>query len=560
MVRRFSLFLFFIAYAFSLNGQVKGTLFFVDKNQRKVCFQSRKMADTLQVLASYRSCLANYYGEGYISARIDSLVYDPHQIVAYGVLGNRYHWASVQTDSITDTWLKRAGVYPNFKDGLVGANTMVNAAAKVIHRLENSGFPFAYVQFDSTEIQGDSVFTRLNINSGPLIKLDTLYILGDAKLSRKYIESYLNFKKYNTYSELQQQRYDQKFANLPFVKLIKPTEVEFIPGKARIYTYLSNNKSSQFSGLVGFSSNPNQKPAIRLTGDVNLRLLNAFHRGETNSIQWQALPKGSQRLNILSEWDYLFGSQMGIMANFKLYRSDTTYININPLLSAKFIVSQSTFALGFSYKISKSLVSSSQLGSYKSMLYSISYAYGMLPALPFANKSFWMKVDLGVGQRADSQQNSTREALVVAESSLNIVAHMPVYRKLVVLKFELRSSSLAMLNSSEPLAGFYENEMYRIGGYGSIRGFNQEEIATPSFAIGSVELQFRMANTFNLYAFYDQAAAYTTTLDYPYGVGVGAYIVTAGGLLNISYALGQQIGNNPALKGAKVHIGFSALF
>lgn len=560
MVRRFSLFLFFIAYAFSLNGQVKGTLFFVDKNQRKVCFQSRKMTDTLQVLASYRSCLANYYREGYIGARVDSLVYDPHQIVAYGVMGNKYRWASVQTDSTTDAWLKRTGVYPNFTDGLVGANTMVNAAAKVIHRLENSGFPFAYVQFDSTEIQGDSVFTHVNINPGPLIKLDTLYILGDVKLSRKYIESYLNFKKYNPYSELQQQRYDQKFANLPFVKLIKPTEVEFIPGKARVYTYLTNNKSSQFSGLVGFSSNPNQKPSIRLTGDVNLRLLNAFRRGETNSIQWQALPKGSQRLNILSEWDCLFGSQMGIMANFKLYRSDTTYININPLLSAKFIVSQSTFALGFSYKISKSLISSSQLGSYKSMLYSISYAYGMLPALPFANKSFWMKVDLGVGQRADGQQNSTREALVVAESSLNIVAHMPVYRKLVALKFELRSSSLAMLNSSKPLAGFYENEMYRIGGYGSIRGFNQEEIITPSFAVGTAELQFRMANTFNFYAFYDQAAAYTTTLGYPYGVGVGAYIVTAGGLLNISYALGQKIGNTPALKGAKVHIGFSALF
>lgn len=552
--------MFFIVCVFSLKGQVKGIINFVDKNQQKACFQSRKTVDTLQTLASFRNCLAKYYQQGYIGARLDSLVYSPHQVVAYGVMGSKYRWAGVKTDSTTDVWLKRSGVHSNFKEGVVGANVMVNAAQKLISRLENSGFPFAHVQFDSTKILEDSVFTHLSINPGPLIKFDTLYILGDAKLSRKFIEPYLDFKRNNTYSDLQLQNYDKKLANLPFVKLIKPTEVEFIPGKARVYAYLTNSRSSQFSGLVGFSSNRNQKPSVMLTGDVNLRLLNAFRRGETNAIQWQALPRGSQRLNILSEWDYLFGSKMGILANFKLYRSDTSYININPQLSAKFVVSQSTFALGFSYKMSKSLVSSNRVGSYTAMLYNLSYAYGTLPILPFANKSFWMKFDLGIGQRTDSQAESSRESAVVAESSLNIVAHMPIYRKSVALKYELRSSSLALLNSSKPLAGFYENEMYRIGGYNSIRGFNQEEISTPSFAVGTVELQFQLANTFSLYAFYDQGVAYTTKTIYLYGVGVGTYIVTAGGLLNLSYGLGQRAGTAPTFKGAKVHIGFSALF
>lgn len=547
-------------FVISLNGQVRGIINFVDKNQQHVCFQSRKTVDTLQTLARFKNCLAKYYQQGYIGARIDSFQHTPLQVVAYGFMGNKYRWTGVKTDSTTDVWLKRVGVNSNFKEGVVGANVMANAAQKVISRLENSGYPFAYIHFDSTKISGDSVFTHLNINPGPFIKLDTLYILGDVKLTRKFIEPYLDFKRNNTYSDIQLQNYDQKLANLPFVKLIKPTEVEFIPGKARVYAYLTNSRSSQFSGLVGFSSNPNQKPSVMLTGDVNLRLLNAFRRGETNAIQWQALPKGSQRLNILSEWDYLFGTQMGILANFKLFRSDTTFININPQLSAKFVILQSTFALGFSYKMSKSLVSSNRVGSYTAMLYNVSYAYGMLPTLPFANNSFWMKFDLGVGQRTDSQSEFSRESAVVGESSLNILAHTPIYRKLVALKLELRSSSLALLNSSKPLAGFYENEMYRIGGYNSIRGFNQEEFTTPSFAIGTVELQFRMANTFSLYTFYDQGAAYATETIYPYGVGVGAYIVTAGGLLNLSYALGQRAGTAPTFKGAKVHIGFSALF
>ncbi|HZJ74413.1 MAG TPA: hypothetical protein VFC87_06375 [Perlabentimonas sp.] len=560
MVRRFLLLLFFVAYCFSLSAQVKGTLFFVDKNQRKVCFQSRRTLDTLQILSSYRNCLTELYRQGYIAARFDSLEYSQHQVVAYGVMGNKYCWADVKTDSITDIWLKRAGVHSNFKKGVIDVNTMVSTADKAIGWLENAGFPFAYVEFDSTKIFKDSVFTHLSINPGPFIKLDTLYILGGVKLSRKFIESYLEFGKHNAYNDLQLQGYDHKLANLPFIKVIKPTEVEFTPGKARVYTYLTNSRSSQFSGLVGFSSNPNQKPSFVLTGDVNLRLLNAFRRGETNSIQWQALPKGSQRLNILSEWDYLFGSQMGMMANFKLYRSDSTYINVNPQLNAKFIVSQSTFALGISYKISKSLVTNSRLGDYTAMLYNLSYAYGTRPALPFASKLFWIKFDLGIGQRIEKQVEPLPKSTVVAESSLDIVVYTPIHRKLVVLKHEFRASSLALLNSSMPLDGFYENEMYRIGGYNSIRGFNQDEITTPSFATGTAELQFRLGRTFNLYAFYDQGVAYTTKAIYPYGVGVGAHIFTAGGLLNLSYALGQEVGNAPALKGAKVHIGFSALF
>jgi hemolysin activation/secretion protein len=121
---------------------------------------------------------------------------------------------------------------------------------------------------------------------------------------------------------------------------------------------------------------------------------------------------------------------------------------------------------------------------------------------------------------------------------------------------------LAHINSAES-AVFFENEIYRIGGFGSLRGFNQESILTPAYIISTVEMQLRMAGTINTYLFFDQGLVKgydNPDIQVPFGTGFGIQIASAGGLVNISYALGNGMGESMKFSNAKIHLGFTASF
>ena len=110
------------------------------------------------------------------------------------------------------------------------------------------------------------------------------------------------------------------------------------------------------------------------------------------------------------------------------------------------------------------------------------------------------------------------------------------------------------------------NELYRIGGLKTLRGFNEETIFVSLYAINTFEYRFILEKNSNLNIFLDYAYTerdvYNTDkeIDRPFGFGVGGTFETGAGIFSISYAVGSRQGNPIDLKGAKIHFGFLNYF
>ena len=127
-----------------------------------------------------------------------------------------------------------------------------------------------------------------------------------------------------------------------------------------------------------------------------------------------------------------------------------------------------------------------------------------------------------------------------------------------VLKMQLQGAFIAGPD-------LLENEVYRIGGLGSLRGFDDLSIFASSYAVGTVEYRFIMDQNAFLHLFYDQAAYQDISIgkgvqDTPFGFGTGISFETKTGIFSLDYALGKQFGAAIDPRIGKIHFGLVSLF
>ena len=109
----------------------------------------------------------------------------------------------------------------------------------------------------------------------------------------------------------------------------------------------------------------------------------------------------------------------------------------------------------------------------------------------------------------------------------------------------------------------FDNELFRIGGIKTIRGFDEESIFASSYIIGTLEYRFILDKNSSIYAFSDGGyyeKTNSTINDTPIGFGVGMNFQTGAGIFSINYAVGKQFDNPIDFRASKIHFGFVNFF
>ena len=110
----------------------------------------------------------------------------------------------------------------------------------------------------------------------------------------------------------------------------------------------------------------------------------------------------------------------------------------------------------------------------------------------------------------------------------------------------------------------YDNEMFRLGGLNTIRGFNESSIYANQYAIFSFEYRYLYEKNANLKAFFDGAYVQNInnfeTVSYLMSIGIGASIETKAGIFKIDYAMGKFENEPISFNNAKVHFGYLNTF
>ncbi|MBL0102818.1 MAG: BamA/TamA family outer membrane protein [Bacteroidetes bacterium] len=109
------------------------------------------------------------------------------------------------------------------------------------------------------------------------------------------------------------------------------------------------------------------------------------------------------------------------------------------------------------------------------------------------------------------------------------------------------------------------NELFRIGGLKSLRGFDEESIYASGFLIGKIEYRYQLEQNSFLFTFFNMAGYANKSRninlhDTPIGFGAGINFETKLGIMSVSYALGKQFDNPIYFRNGKIHFGIVNYF
>ena len=284
---------------------------------------------------------ANLQAKGFVTASLDSVSYDSAFARVVLFIGNKYEWAQLDTKQIDPSVLQAIGWRDKiFSDEPMDFFKVQQWQEKILTFMENNGHPFAKVYFDSLQLENEKVWAQLKLDKGPAYKIDSIRILGNAKISNDFLQRYLDIRNGSLFSREKLLRISRRMRELTYVEEEYPAKLIWLGTGSILEMYLKQKRSSQVNVLVGFLPNNDQFASNKLliTGEANLNLKNALGAGETIGLNWQQLQVKSPRLNIVYQHPYIFNSPVGLDFAFDMFRKDSTFLNVNFQLGAQYIL------------------------------------------------------------------------------------------------------------------------------------------------------------------------------------------------------------------------------
>jgi outer membrane protein assembly factor BamA len=523
-------------------------------------------SDTTAAYAQLKESLSDLYAEGYLAASYDSISRHGDTLKVFLYRGRQYRWGrfdiSIPEGEATDM----IPVPENFPAERVLNLQRLNAyQEQVLARLENHGYPFASVQLSNIRNSAsDTIDAVLSVQTGPQYSIDSILIKGDAPVDRSFLYPYLGMFPGMVYDESKIREIPQKVENLDFLRQIRDFELEFSGNRrVNVFLYLERAEGNQAEGAVGFL--PSRRGKIRFTGRLDMQLMNIFRRGESLDVEWSNPERSTQELHLEVDVPYVLLKRAGLHGNFELFKKDTSYINRSLRIGIPFHLGPHSRIEVFGDFKASSLISESttlpgRYENFRSTLYGLRYKQERLDYR--LNPSDGWRVDLfmSAGKRKSARENGKQTS---AELGLDASWYRPLFRSWVI-----RLGSQTRLRQAwagkEPVA-VRENGLFRFGGFGSLRGFDDNALRASAYSILTLEVKYLLSKNSNLYGFFDGAWYQMKTplqriTDWPRGFGLGGHIDSGMGIFYVSYALGQQF-NNPIDPGsARIHIGYVSKF
>ena len=531
--------------------------------------------------------------KGFVTASMDSIVYDSDSARMVLFLGRQYKWARIITEAADIEMLSVTG----WNEKLFSGKTIDFAQMKLMQErtlnyLENNGYPFGKIYLDSLVLEEDSVAASLKIEKGPLYKIDSIRLYGNAKLSNDFLQRYLDIRNGTIYKKDKLLNIPKKILELPYVEEELPSNLSLLGTGSVLNLYLKTKRSSQVNALIGFLPNNNQLATKKLlvTGEANVQLRNAFGSGESIGLNWQQLQVNSPRLNIFYQHPFVFNSPVGLDFAFDMFRKDSSFLNINLNLGARYVLSESQsgklFIQNFQTIISQGGINEKQVIASR-RLPDIIDMNAVLLGIEFEkNKTNYRfnprsGYEFRIAGASGTKKIKKNNEIVELKDPLNPGFDFEsLYDTIKLKSYQLRLSGFAAKYLPMGKQGtikiginggifqsdnIFRNELFQIGGYKTLRGFDEESEYVSQYAILTLEYRYLIGLNSYFFGFTDGGWARNTNsitkFSHTYlGAGLGLALETKAGIFNLAWALGKRDDIPFSFRQSKVHFGFINFF
>ena len=519
--------------------------------------------DSLLLLEELSSLLYNTHNEAYLTASFDSIVYSDNNVTAWLNPGQKYVWTNISIDSIDRSVLRRAGINERtFNNKAVYYKKYLKTIGKITSWYENNAYPFASVQLENLQLANGEIYADLIINKNNRIVFDSLNIEGEAKISSKFINRYTGLFPGKAYNEKLVADLSKRLNELPFLQEHRPFELEFTKDKAKTYLYLDKKKANRFNGILALYQRDSYSGKLDLKGELSILLHNSFGRGEKVLFDWKKLESTSQRLETEFKYPFVFSLPVGIYVDFGLFKKDSLYLNTNLGVGLEYFFSgENSYNIFYRNTVSSILttlgevtVQKGNITGFNTSIYGMGVNFDNLDYRFNPRKGIQIKVNIGAGNKNYSE--NTSEGADQKEKYFEFVSDISYYLPLAQ-KISIKFRNYSGYKYSESL---FENELFRIGGIKTFRGFEEEAFFASAYSVASIEFRYLFERNSAFYAFFD-AGYYEKPedniifSDTPLGFGIGVDFETRAGIFTLNYALGRQQGNPVEFNSGKIYFG-----
>ncbi|WP_290795127.1 ShlB/FhaC/HecB family hemolysin secretion/activation protein [Flavihumibacter sp. UBA7668] len=574
--------------------------------QLKSGFPTRPLC--LNYVSSLDSLLAL---KGFAAASVDSVRESDSLTIAYLYLGEQFQWGQIKIAGLSANELSEAGVRMDTSSNLLiltptlrkrSANNPAGAffstrqlekiQQQILEYLYNHGHPFASIQLDSLAVQpsdqtSSTINGKLTITKGLNYTLDSIQVNGKASISENFLHRYLDLPKGMPFQKTAFNTVSIRLRELPYLQENKPWALRFGGNGAILDLFLEPKKSSQINVLLGLlpTTNSTGENKFQVTGEANLNLKNALGNGETIGVNWQQLQVQSPRLNLMFQQPYLFGSAFGISTQFDLFKKDSSFLNINAQLGIQYAVSARQTGKVFLQLFRTNLVNvdTNRIKASKRLpndidmsIVNLGVDYELYTTNYRRNprKGWELYGSVTAGTRTVKRNNAV---LDIKDPTFNYASlYDTIDLKSYQFKIKARLAKFLPIGKQATIQllanggwvqspSLFRNELFQIGGYKLMRGFDEESIFASRYLVNTVEYRYLVGINsyffgFADYGFTSSKSSIGQSRNSLFGAGLGIAFETAAGFFNLSLAAGKRDDNPFNLRQTKIHLGYVNYF
>ena len=538
---------------------------------RKMRYPS-EFNDSLSVILVLKNIVENIRNEGFMSATFDDIHKDSSSFLTTFSLGQKFNSGKIRLESIPETALAFAGL--KNKKGGVDIIEFLKKRDLIITFFENNGYPFASINLDSIIQLENGINAIAKVATNNLFTVSSFIPTGYTKINIEYLLSHTNIKLGKSYDESIIKSIPEAINELSFVEIVgKPTLYFKENNTVQIVCELRKKSANQFDGLIGFAPDPQNSFKLLITGKVSVNLNNILNYGELINLDWQKMDATSQKLTAGYDVKYLLKSRFGSVSNISILKQDSTYLNTDIMTTIPYYFTYNKLIKIYFEKKSSTLLDQSYIKDATTLpdfadISKTSFGAGVkLWKLDYAfnpQKGYLLDVTAGSGTKTIDKNPVANQDIY---KNVNLKTKHIEMKGMVSVFIPMTKRTALMIEDKSALmqsSSLFINELYKIGGAKSLRGFDENSIPCSRYSILNIEYRFIFQKSSNLFIFFNGAyyenKVSITIHDTPYGFGLGLNIRNKSNIFSISYAYGSQFGNPIAFNAAKIHFGYVTVF
>ena len=485
---------------------------------------------------------------GFFTARIDSISKTNKELIAYLDLGKKINEIIIVTKKDNTNGIIDSGI-----DSIkIKTREFSDLTNQLLEQIDRKGNSFSEITYVNPLLKNDTLLLEMKISNSSSRKIDKVITRGYEDFPKKFITKYFLIDKNTVFSKQKLNQVSALSNKLDFIKEKKAPEVLFKKDSTHLYLFLDKIGTSSFDGLVNFSSKENGK-GLLLNGNLDLKLNNTFNTGEKFEIIWNKVSDEKTDFKINSYVPYILNSKFSTTLEFYLYRQDSTFINTNFELKTDYSINQKSHAsILYSSEKSNYLlnISNNDLASYSNYFIGLGYELKKSSTSYLYKYKNGLNLNLTIGKR-----KTDTESINQLKFHFSAFANVQINNR-GYLNIKNESGLLTSKN-------YLLNELFRIGGANSIRGYNEQSIFTNGYSYSNIEFRYSLDTSSYLYSITDLGGYKENTtnkIKKLLGIGAGYQFRISNNLVNLGYVISTNSSTNAKLNSSRLVVRWTSFF